>query len=226
MNTKKTKFMRISKTRTNNENLTIYDTKIEQVEKYMYLGTLINSTNDYSKEIRARIEIARANFNRLRKVLCTRDLNLKLRVRLAKCYVFPTLLYGMEAWTLNVATMKKLESFELYMYRRILKISWTEHTTNNDVMRRINKEMEIVETIKSRKLQYLGHITRGTRYARLQLIMQGKILGKRSIGRRRIPWLRNLREWYGCTSTELFRAAASKIRIAMMIADLRRGDGI
>lgn len=225
MNIKKTKFMRISKTQRNNENLTINGTSVEQVEQYTYLGTMINSTNDYSKEIKTRIEKARANFNKLRRVLCTRDLKLDLRVRLARCYVFSTLLYGMETWTLNAATIKRLESFELWVYRRMLKISWTARVTNTEVMKRINKEMEIIETIKIRKLQYLGHITRGTRYAMLQLIMQGKILGKRSIGRRRISWLRNLREWYGCTSSELFRAAASKIRIAMMIANLRRGDG-
>lgn len=225
MNAKKTKFMRISKTQRYNEQLTINGTKIEQVDKYKYLGTLIDSTNDYSREIRARIEIARANFNKLKRVLCTKDLKLNLRVRLLKCYVFSTLLYGMEAWTLNAATIRKLESFERWTYRRILKILWTEHVTNNEVMRRINKEMEIIETIKTRKLQYLGHITRGTKYARLQLIMQGKILGKRSIGRRKKSWLRNLREWYGCTSIDLFRAAASKVRIAVMITNLRRGDG-
>ncbi|CAG9835277.1 unnamed protein product [Diabrotica balteata] len=87
----------------------------------------------------------------------------------------------------------------MWVYRRILKISWTEHVTNNKVIRRINKRMEVLETIKTQKLQYLGHVMRNERYNLVQLIIQGKIQGKRSVGRRRISWLRNLREWYGCT---------------------------
>ena len=191
INVKKTKFMKITKNHNNNrETLTINNRTLEQVDNFTYLGTMISSTNDYSKEIRIRIEKARTNFNRLRRVLCTRELKLDLRVRIARCYVFSTLLYGMEAWTLNATTVKKLESFEIWVYRRILKISWTEHVTNNEVMRRVNKELEIVETIKTRKLQYLGHFMRGDRYTMLQLIIQGKIQGKRSVGRRRISWLR------------------------------------
>ncbi|CAG9833496.1 unnamed protein product [Diabrotica balteata] len=62
---------------------------------------MINSTNDYIHEITIRIEKARANFNKMRRVLCTRDLKLELTVRLARCYVSSILFYGMESWTLN-----------------------------------------------------------------------------------------------------------------------------
>ncbi|CAG9835846.1 unnamed protein product [Diabrotica balteata] len=71
MNVKKTKFMRISK-------------NVEKVDKYAYLGTIINSTNDYNQKIKIRIEKARANFNKMTRVLCTRDLKLELRVRFAR----------------------------------------------------------------------------------------------------------------------------------------------
>lgn len=63
---------------------------------------------------------------------------------------------------------------------------------------------------------------RGNRYQMLQLIIQGKIDGKRSVGRRRTSWLRNLRDWFNCNSKQLFRAAANKVKIATMIATLRR----
>ena len=69
--------------------------------------------------------------------------------------------------------------------------------------------------------QYLGHIMKGRRYEMLKLIMQGKIKGKRNVGGRRISWLRNLRDWYNCSSIELFRAAANKVKIAMMVSNLR-----
>ena len=207
------------------ENLIVNGKNIEQVSKYTYLGTMINCHNDYTNEIKIRIEKGRANFTKMKGVLCGRDLNLNLRVRLVKCYIFSTLLYGMEAWTLNAVTLKKLEAFEMWVYRRILRISWTDRVTNTEVLRRMGKAKELIETIKSRKLEYLGHVARGAIYSLLRLIMQGKIQGKRSVGRRRISWLRNLREWFGCSSCDLFRAAASKIKLAMMIANLRRGDG-
>lgn len=84
----------------------------------------------------------------------------------------------------------------------------------------MNTEPEIVDTIKTKKLVNVGHVVRGENRM-LQLIIQDK----RSAERRRTSRLKNLRDWYHCTSIELFRAAASKARIAMMIAKLLRGDG-
>jgi len=129
--------------------------------------------------------------------------------------------YGVEAWTLNVYCERKLEVLEMWTYRRMFRIRWTEHVTNVQVLRRTEKSLEILHEGKKRKLQYIGHVMRGQRYEILQLIIQGS--GKRSVGRRRISWLRNLREWFGITSN-LFKAAVSKVRTAMMIANLRHGD--
>ncbi|CAG9837924.1 unnamed protein product [Diabrotica balteata] len=121
--------------------------------------------------------------------------------------------------------MGKLEAFEMWAYRRMLKISWKDKITNQVVLDRINKQKEVVLSVKMRKLQYLGHIKRENKYQLLQLIMQGKIEGRRSIGRRRMSWLRNLREGFACTSIQLFRAEQFRVKIAMMIANLRSGDG-
>lgn len=225
LNVKKTKYMIVTKTEVPNEGLYVEGEGLERVERYDYLGTSVNCSVDYCSEIKIRIEKARASFMKIKKLLCSRDLNLDLRTRMLKCYVFPVLLYGVEAWTLNVYCERKLEAFEMWTYRRMLRIPWTEHVTNVEVLRRMEKGVEILHEVKKRKLQYLGHIMRGQRYEILQLIIQGKIVGKRSVGRRRISWLRNLREWFNVTSSNLFKAAASKIRIAMMIANLRHGDG-
>lgn len=138
-----------------------------------------------------------------------------------RCYVFPVLFYGMESWTLTKNMCNKLEAFEMWTYRRVLKIPWTDKVTNNEVLKRLNKDKEILKTIKIRKMEYLGHIMRHDRYRILQLIIQGKIQGKRSVGRRRTSWLRNLREWYGKSTTSLFRSAVSKVQVALMIANLR-----
>ncbi|KAL1456665.1 hypothetical protein WDU94_001378 [Cyamophila willieti] len=107
---------------------------------------------------------------------------------------------------------------------RILKIPWTHKVTNIEVMRRMKKNKELLNTVKCRKLQYLGNIMRNpTRYELLQQILQGKIDSKREPGRRRISWLANLRTWFGKSSTQLFRIAVDKVRIAMMVAHIRNG---
>jgi len=221
LNLKKTKFMIITKKDNVYADLTISNTQIERVRSYKYLGAWITDTNDQTKEIKTRIEIARQAFIKMKKFLCCRDIALKLRIRMLRCYVFSVLLYGMEAWTLKQSNIKNIEAFEMWCYRRILKISWTERITNKAVLLKMEKDCELLNTIKKRKLEYLGHIMRGSKYSLLRLIVQGKIIGKRSIGRRRISWLRNLREWYGCSSVDLFRAAVNKIKITMMISNLR-----
>ncbi|KAI5752582.1 hypothetical protein M8J77_018365 [Diaphorina citri] len=225
LNTKKTKFMLITKSQITEESLYAKGEKLEKVERYNYLGTNVNSSMDYGAEIKIRIEKARASFMKMKKLFTNRDLSLDLRIRMLRCYIFTVLLYGVEAWTLNKSCERKLEAFEMWTYRRILKISWTERVTNTEALRRIKKNVEILEEVKKRKLQYLGHIMRGTKYEILHLIIRGKIVGKRSVGRRRTSWLKNLREWFNISTAELFRAAVSKDMITMMLANLRNGDG-
>lgn len=222
MNISKTKYMIISKTPPSNNLQILLDKRtIEQVHQYKYLGCWVNDKWDISQEIKVRIETARSAFCKMRPVLSNRNINLKLRVRIAQCYVFSVLLYGVEGWTLTKKLSSKLEAFEMWVYRRILKISWTERVRNTEVSERIGKQAEILHKVKTRKLQYFAHVMRNEKYRILQLVMQGKIVGKRRPGKRKTSWLKNLREWYGKNTGDLFRAAASKIRIAMMIANLR-----
>lgn len=213
--------MTFSKNPINDTSITINGTQLEKVNEYKYLGTLINETGDQNHEIKRRIEIARSTFIKMKKLFCNRDISIHLRTRMLKCYVFSTLLYGVESWTLKQRNIKNLESFEMWCYRRILRISWVDKITNEEVIRRINNKPEVLLNIKKRKLEYLGHLMRGQKYTFLQNIMQGKIQGRRNPGRRRMSWMRNLREWFGCTTNELFKTAVNKIRIALMISNLR-----
>lgn len=224
INVNKTKYMVISKSQIPQEHLTLNQLQIERVGKYTYLGTTLNDQWDHSQEIRCRIEKARAVFLKMASVFKSRSLTLTTKIRLLRCYVFSVLLYGVESWTLTDATTKKLESFEMWLYRRILRISWTDHVSNVEVCRKMQKDTELIKTIKIRKLEYFGHIMRNEkRFSLLQNILQGKIPSKRGPGRRRNSWLKNLRTWFSTTTTGLFRAAANKIIIARMIANIRTG---
>ena len=129
---------------------------------------------------------------------------------MVRCYILPVLLYGVEAWTMTEALMRRLESFEMWIYRRILHISWIEHTTNKEVLRRMDKTKEVIFTVKMRKMDYLEHIMRNNKYRLFQLILKGKVDGRRGPERRRNSWLQNLRQWFGMSSLELFRQAAQQ----------------
>jgi hypothetical protein len=108
----------------------------------------------------------------------------------------------------------------------MLKISWTDRISNQRVLEKMGKQKELLNTIKTRKLEYIEHIMSklNQRYNVLQLILQEKIEGKRSVGRRRISWMKNLRDWYNITSIELFRASLDRNDIANIISNIRNGE--
>ena len=157
----------------------------------------------------------------MKKLFINRNLSLELRLRLVECFVFPIVLYGMEGWTLTQSLENNIEAFEMWIYRQMLRISWRDHVTNLEVLQRANTSAHLLTSIKERKLLYFAHVMRNEKYRLLHLIIQGKIQGRRLPGRRRTSWLKNLRQWFNQSSKSLFRAAASKVKIAMMIANLR-----
>ncbi|CAG9839938.1 unnamed protein product, partial [Diabrotica balteata] len=132
---------------------------------------------------------------KMKSFLCNNHLSLELRQRIVKCYVWSVLLYSAEVWTLEVSIMNKIKALEMWVHRRILKIPWTARKTNEEVLMSVNKDRELLKTVKHRKVSYLGHIVRGSRYKILQLILKGKIEGRRSVGRKQVSWLKNIREW-------------------------------
>ncbi|KAI5718027.1 hypothetical protein M8J77_015079 [Diaphorina citri] len=226
LNIKKTKYMIISKSKDTlptNEELIINGEPLERVSKIKYLGSNLNEDWEPSRDIKCRIEQARTTFSKMHALFKSHNLSMDLKVRMVRCYIFPVLLYGMESWTLNQTLMKKIESFEMWIYRRMLRISWKDKVRNTEVMAKMKKEVELQHLIKKRKLEYFGHIMRNSeKYGLLQVILQGRIVGRRSRGRRRTSWLGNLREWYECSSVELFRAAGDREKISNMIVNVRQ----
>ena len=226
LNVKKTKWLVVSKHGIDVQNeLRVENDVVERVAQYKYLGCWANESWDLTQEIRSRIEQSRSAFQKMSKILTCRALSIPLRLRLLHCYVFSILLYGVEAWTLTEAMCRKLEAFEMWAYRRILKISWTDRVTNVEVLRRLNKQHEVINNVKKRKLEYFAHVMRNDKYKLLHIIIQGKIEGKRSAGRRKTSWLKNLRQWYGLSTTSLFRTAVDKTRTMLLIANVLGGHG-
>ena len=125
---------------------------------------------------------AKAAFSK-KKTLFTRKLDLNLRKKLIKCYIWSLALYGAETWTLRAADQKYLESVEMLRWRRMEKISWTDHVRNEEVLLTVNEQRNIAHEIIKRKANWIGHILR--RNCLLKRIIEGKIKGEMEVARRR-----------------------------------------
>ncbi|XP_030746803.1 uncharacterized protein LOC115875475 [Sitophilus oryzae] len=101
-----------------------------------------------------------------------------------------------------------------------------DRVTNEEVLRRMSKDRELLSTVKERKLQYVVHIMRDNRYEVLRLVIEGKIEGRRSVGRRQNSWLKDLRRWFGRTLIEIFRGVVSHTIMASWVANLRRETAV
>ena len=149
------------------------------------------------------------------KTITARHISMKTRKRIIKAYVWSTLLYGCETWTITTRNMKKLQSFEMWSYRKMMKISWRDKKTN-EVLKLADEQLYIVPTIKKRKITYFGHMIRRNNIHRL--LLEGPMEGKLSRGRPRTEWLTNITEWTGVRyeDREPWR---------IMTANLLKGDG-
>ena len=123
MNIIKTKSMMVSRKKpVPNISISVEGKPIQQVDRMVYLGYMAKEDGKCDKEIK-RIEIARTAFESMAKILTSRNISIELRSRIAKCYIWSTLLYGAETWTLTKVTSDKLEAFKMWLYRRMLRIS-------------------------------------------------------------------------------------------------------
>ena len=159
MNVSKTKTMLISRnSRGKSIKVEVNGTTLEQVDHFKYLGTQITVDAKSEIEIKNRINLAKAKFSMMAKVLTSRKLSIPLKIRMTNCYVFSILMYGAEAWTLTKPLEKNLEAFEMWCMRRIARVSWKEKVTNEQVLERLNTNRQLLQKVKQRKMRYYGHI--------------------------------------------------------------------
>jgi len=131
----------------------IDEKQLENVEFFKYLGRILTKDGRCTCEIKCRIAMAKAAFNK-KRALFTSTLDLELRKKLVKCYVWSIALYGAETWTLRAVDQKLLESFEMWCWRRVEKISWTDHVRNEEV----SQQRNMLREISKWKANWIGHI--------------------------------------------------------------------
>lgn len=225
MNVEKTKSMVISKViPVPRVNIMLETVKIKQTANMVYLGHMVTEDGKNEIEIKRRIAIAKDAFNNMAIILTSRNLKLETKKRLVKCYIWSTLLYGSETWTLTKVMMTKIEAFEMWIYRRMLKISYTEHRTNEFILRTIKAKRSLMHIVMKRKCAYFGHVMR--REDDLQrLLLEGKMNGRRGRGRPRSAWFHNIKEWTGMRYADCSRKAQHREEWKSMTANLLKADG-
>jgi hypothetical protein len=148
--------------------------QLENVESFKYLGNILTNDARCTCEIKCRIAMAKAAFNK-KRALFTSTLDLELRKKLVKCYIWSIALCGAETGTIRAVHQKHLESFEMWCCRRMEKISWTNHVRNEEVLLTVKEQRNILHEISKRKANWIGHILR--RNCLLQQVIEGKIRG-------------------------------------------------
>ena len=200
MNTSKTKVMVMTKKEDGNATIKIDGKELELVKSFKYLGQHITNNGKCDNEVKTRIAIAKSRFGQLKHILTSYQTQPATRLRILQCYVHSTLLYGSETWTLNKNLEKRIEAFEMWTYRRIAKISWTERKTNKEVCDILELKPTLLNTIKGRKLKFFGHTKRHTTIQKH--LLEGKVEGKRPRGRPIRSWLDDVKGWTGLSAAE------------------------
>ena len=131
----------------------------------------------------------------MNKVLASSDIHMTFRIKVLRCYVWSTLLYG-ETWTISGAMQKNLKAFKTWPYKRMLTISWKDMVTNEEVYRRMNIKQSLLVVIVRLQMSFLGHVLRKEEME--HLIVTGFVDGKRARGRQRETFLTYLGKGQSC----------------------------
>ena len=124
----------------------------------------------------------------LDSILKSRDITLPTKVRLVKAMVFPVVIYGCESWTIKKAESQRIDAFELWCWRRLLRVAWTARRSNQSIPKEINPEYSLEGLMVKLKLQYFGHAM-WTTDSLEKTLMLGKFEGRRRRGQQRMRWL-------------------------------------
>ena len=142
-----------------------------------HLGSKITADGDCSHEIKRHLLLGRKAMTNLENTLKSRDITLPTKVRLVKAMVFPVVMYGCESWTIKKAECQRIDVFELWCWRRLLRVPWTARRSNQFILKEISPEYSLEGLILKLKLQYFGHLMQRTDSLE-KALMLGKIEGR------------------------------------------------
>ena len=161
---------------------------VETVADFIFLGSKITADGDCSHEIKRRLLFGRKVMTNLDSILKSRDITLSTKVHLVKAMVFPVVMYICESWTIKKAECQRIDAFEPWCWKRLLRVPWTQRRSNQSILKEISPGCSLEGLMLTLKLQYFGHLmSRADSFEKI--LMLGKIEGRRRRGRQRMRWL-------------------------------------
>ena len=155
---------------------------VETVADFIFWGSKITAEGDCSHEIKRHLFLERKVTTNLDSIFKSRDITLPTKVRLVRAIVFPVVTYGCESWTVKKAEHRRIDAFELWCWRRLLRVPWTARRSNQSILKEISPGCSLEGLMLRVKLQYFGHLMR--RVGLLEkTLMLGGIGGRRRRGR-------------------------------------------
>ena len=153
-----------------------------------YLGSKITVDGDCSHEIKRHLLLGRKVMTNIDSIFKSRDITLPTKFCLVKATVLPVVTYGCESWTIKKAECRRIDAFELWCWRRLLRVPWTSRRSNQSILKEISPGCSLEGLMLKLKLQYFGHLMwRADSFEKT--LMLGKIEGRRRRGRQRMRWL-------------------------------------
>ena len=168
--------------------VTSWEIDVETVSDLIFLGSKITADGDCSHEIKRCLLLGRKVMINLDSTLKSRDITLPTQVCLVKAMVFPGVMYGCESWTVKKAEGRRIDVFELWCWRILLRVPWTARRSNQSILKEISPGISLEGMMLKPKLQYFGHVMRRADSLE-KTLMLGGIRGRRRRGRQRMRWL-------------------------------------
>ena len=134
----------------------------ETVTDFIFWASKISEDGDCSHELKRCLLLGRKAMTDLDSILKSRDITLLTKVCIVKAMVFPAVMYGCESWTIKQAECRRIDAFELWCWRRLLRVPWTERESNQSILKEMNPEYSLEGLMLKLKLQYFGHLIRRT----------------------------------------------------------------
>ena len=163
--------------------------KIETVADFIFLGSKVTEDGDSSHELVRHLLFERKVMTNLDSILKNTDITLPTKIHIVRAVVFPVIMYRCESWTIKKAECQTIDAFELWCWRRLLRVPWTARRSNQSILKEISPEYSLKELMLNLKLhQYFGHLIQRADSLE-KALMLGKIKGRRRRGRQRTRWL-------------------------------------
>ena len=197
INKSKTRIMECSIIRSRDaEGIRLGNETLKVVKEFCYLGSKITDDGRSREDIKCRLAMAKKAFLKKRNLL-TSSIDLSVRKSFLKVFVWSVAMYGSETWTINSLDKKRIEAFEMWCYRRMLKIRWVDHITNEEVLNRIGEKRNLWHNLTRRRDRLVGHVLR--HQGLTNLVLEGSAEGKNRRGRPRDEYTKQIQRDVGCS---------------------------